>query len=96
MTLLVAEHLNKSFGGVHAARGVSLTVDAGELVAVIGPNGAGKSTLFNMVGGQLTPDSGTVLLNGAIDRRHRRAQGLAAGYWPHLSDRADISLDVGG
>lgn len=64
MTLLVAEHLNKSFGGVHAARGVSLTVDAGELVAVIGPNGAGKSTLFNMVGGQLTPDSGTVRLNG--------------------------------
>jgi branched-chain amino acid transport system ATP-binding protein len=64
MTLLVAENLNKSFGGVRAARNVSLTVNAGELVAVIGPNGAGKSTLFNMVGGQLAPDSGTVLLNG--------------------------------
>jgi branched-chain amino acid transport system ATP-binding protein len=64
MTLLVTENLSKSFGGVHAARSISLTVGAGELVAVIGPNGAGKSTLFNMVGGQLAPDTGTVLLDG--------------------------------
>jgi branched-chain amino acid transport system ATP-binding protein len=64
MTLLVGKNLRKSFGGVEAARDVSLTVDAGELVAVIGPNGAGKSTLFNMVGGQLNPDSGSITLSG--------------------------------
>jgi branched-chain amino acid transport system ATP-binding protein len=64
MTLLIANNLQKSFDGVHAARDISLTVAAGELVAVIGPNGAGKSTLFNMVGGQLVPDSGTVELDG--------------------------------
>jgi branched-chain amino acid transport system ATP-binding protein len=65
VTLLVAQGLCKSFGGVVAARDVSFEVAAGELVALIGPNGAGKSTTFNMVGGQLLPDAGTVTLDGA-------------------------------
>ena len=64
MTLLVARGLSKAFGGVTAARDVSFSVSRGELVALIGPNGAGKSTTFNMVGGQLRPDSGEVLLEG--------------------------------
>lgn len=65
MSLLSVEGLVKSFGGVKAARNVSFSLEAGKLLAVIGPNGAGKSTLFNMVGGQLAPDSGRVLLEGA-------------------------------
>ena len=64
MTLLAVEAISKSFGGVAAARDVSFTVAAGEMVAIIGPNGAGKSTTFNMVGGQLRPDRGRVLLAG--------------------------------
>ncbi|WP_237213143.1 ABC transporter ATP-binding protein [Falsiroseomonas oryziterrae] len=64
MTLLSAEGLNKSFGGVVAARDVSFALTAGEMLAIIGPNGAGKSTTFNMVGGQLRPDSGRVTLAG--------------------------------
>ncbi len=64
MTLLVVENLQKSFGGVKAARAVSFSLEAGELLAIIGPNGAGKSTTFNMVGGQLKPDAGSVLLDG--------------------------------
>ncbi len=64
MSLLVAEKLTKSFGGVAAARAVSFTLEAGEMLALIGPNGAGKSTTFNMVGGQLSPDYGRVLLAG--------------------------------
>ncbi|MBM3589648.1 MAG: ABC transporter ATP-binding protein, partial [Alphaproteobacteria bacterium] len=64
MTLLVVENLNKNFGGVVAARNVSFTLAAGEMLAMIGPNGAGKSTSFNMVGGQLRPDGGRVMLEG--------------------------------
>jgi branched-chain amino acid transport system ATP-binding protein len=64
MSLLVAENLDKRFGGVVAAKGVSFTLARGELLALIGPNGAGKSTTFNMIGGQLAPDGGRVLLEG--------------------------------
>jgi branched-chain amino acid transport system ATP-binding protein len=64
MSLLVVRRLAKSFGGVQAVRGIDLAVDAGELVALIGPNGAGKSTTFNMINGQLPPDSGEVSLAG--------------------------------
>jgi branched-chain amino acid transport system ATP-binding protein len=64
VTLLVVENIEKRFGGVHAAKSVSFSVEAGELVALIGPNGAGKSTTFNMVGGQLKPDKGSVRLAG--------------------------------
>ena len=64
MTLLAVDGLTKRFGGVLAANGVSFALDAGEMLAIIGPNGAGKSTTFNMVGGQLRPDAGTVTLAG--------------------------------
>jgi energy-coupling factor transporter ATP-binding protein EcfA2 len=64
MSLLRVEGLQKSFGGVKAVQGVSLTVAAGELLALIGPNGAGKSTCFNMLNGQLRPDAGRVTLAG--------------------------------
>ena len=64
MNLLDVTGLRKSFGGVHAVQGVSLTVAPGELLALIGPNGAGKTTSFHMLGGQLRPDAGQVLLDG--------------------------------
>lgn len=64
MTLLAVERLNKRFGGVVAAKDVTFALQAGEMLAIIGPNGAGKSTTFNMVGGQLRPDSGRVVLAG--------------------------------
>ena len=64
MSLLQVNHISKAFGGVKAVQHVSFSVQAGELLALIGPNGAGKSTTFNMVGGQLVPDSGSVLLHG--------------------------------
>jgi branched-chain amino acid transport system ATP-binding protein len=65
MSLLSVEGLEKSFGGVVAARNVSFALDGGRLLAIIGPNGAGKSTIFNMLGGQLQPDRGRVRLAGA-------------------------------
>jgi branched-chain amino acid transport system ATP-binding protein len=74
--MLRARGLRRSFGGVFAVRDVDLDVAPGELRGVIGPNGAGKSTLFNLIGGQLAPDGGTVRYDGTrIDRMppHRRA-----------------------
>jgi branched-chain amino acid transport system ATP-binding protein len=65
MATLSVSHLSKAYGGVHALRDVSFSVSAGELVALIGPNGAGKTTCFNVLNGQLSPDSGAVRLDGA-------------------------------
>ena len=62
--LLAVSGLAKSFGGVRAVAGVSFGLAAGEMLALIGPNGAGKTTCFNMVGGQLPPDAGSVRLGG--------------------------------
>jgi branched-chain amino acid transport system ATP-binding protein len=64
MTVLEVKHLSKSFGGVRAVSNVSFSVAAGELLAMIGPNGAGKTTCFNMVNGQLAPESGSIELLG--------------------------------
>jgi len=64
MSVLSVSGLHKAFGGVQAVQDVSFAVAAGELLALIGPNGAGKSTCFNMLNGQLKPDSGIVNLLG--------------------------------
>jgi branched-chain amino acid transport system ATP-binding protein len=64
MSLLEVRGLAKSFGGVQAVSGLDFEVNAGELLALIGPNGAGKTTCFNMLNGQLKPDSGSVSLAG--------------------------------
>ena len=62
--LLRATRLTKSFPGVRALRGVGLTLNRGEVVAVIGENGAGKSTLMKILAGVQSPDSGEVQLDG--------------------------------
>jgi branched-chain amino acid transport system ATP-binding protein len=62
--VLQVDGLHKAFGGVQAVEDVSFAVSAGELLALIGPNGAGKSTCFNMLNGQLRPDSGLVAFEG--------------------------------
>jgi branched-chain amino acid transport system ATP-binding protein len=64
MSILAVRNLDKSFGGVHAVRGVSFQLAAGELLALIGPNGAGKTTCFNMLNGQLAADGGSVKMEG--------------------------------
>ena len=63
-TLLSVQNLTKSYGGVHAVRGVSFELKAGEILALIGPNGAGKSTCFDMLNGQIGPDQGRIALLG--------------------------------
>ena len=62
--LLSVESLAIHFGGVHALREVSLSASVGRVTGVIGPNGAGKTTLFNCISGLLTPDRGSLVLDG--------------------------------
>jgi ribose transport system ATP-binding protein len=56
--------ISKAFFGVDALRNVSLSILKGRILGLIGQNGAGKSTLMNIVGGVISPDTGTMLLNG--------------------------------
>jgi len=64
MKLLEVTGLAKAYGGVEAVAGIDFALEAGEFLALIGPNGAGKTTCFNMLGGQIRPDRGTILLAG--------------------------------
>ena len=64
MTILEAERLSITFGGVRAIDGVSLSIAAGLVFSIIGPNGAGKTTLFNLVSGIYPPHDGSVRLAG--------------------------------
>jgi branched-chain amino acid transport system ATP-binding protein len=62
MTALAVRALSKSFGGLRVTTNVDLTIEEGERRLIIGPNGAGKTTLFNLITGELAPDSGSILL----------------------------------
>ncbi len=64
MTHLAVTEVRKRFGGNEVLKGVSFEVEGPELIGLIGPNGAGKTTLTNILDGALTPESGTVYLNG--------------------------------
>lgn len=79
--ILAVENLTKSYGGVHAVRGVSFSLRAGEILALIGPNGAGKSTCFDMLNGQNVPDSGRITLLGqeTVGKKPRDVWRLGAG-----------------
>lgn len=62
--MLTVTDLTAAYSGIHALRGVSLSVSEGEFVALIGPNGAGKSTLLNCLSGVVRPTGGSIKFNG--------------------------------
>ena len=73
-SILYLDDVSVSFDGYKALRGLSFTVDKGQMRAIIGPNGAGKTTMMDVVTGKTRPDTGTVLFNEAIDlTRHDEA-----------------------
>jgi branched-chain amino acid transport system ATP-binding protein len=84
MTALTVSGLSKSFGGLHVTRSVDLNVAPGERRLIIGPNVAGKTTLFNLITGELTPDSGSIHLFGQditkVASRRRAHLGMARTY----------------
>ena len=79
--LLTAQGITKRFGGLVALEGVNLHLNTGEILGLIGPNGSGKTTLFNCITGLLTPDTGTILLDG-VD---------ITGWSPYRVARAGLS-----
>ena len=66
---LAVRELSKHYGGVQALRGITLQVDAGEVLGVVGDNGAGKSTMLKILSGAIFPSAGSVLLD-EIGRAH--------------------------
>src|ERR1700739_2637731 len=79
--MLEIRDLSASFGGLAALRGVSLTVEEGQFVAIVGPNGAGKTTLFKAISGTVSPVSGSISFEGrdllAIPPLERAHLGIA-------------------
>jgi putative ABC transport system ATP-binding protein len=108
--VLVATDLRKDYpmdaGTVHALRGVSLRIDAGEYVAIAGPSGSGKSTLLQLIGGIDTPSAGTVELLGTrldllSDRELTRLRLTRLGFvfqrfhlLPVLTARENVELPM--
>ena len=62
--LLKCQNLTKKYGGLIALNGIDLTVESGKIIGLLGPNGSGKTTLIKLINGLLTPDDGTILING--------------------------------
>ena len=84
MIALETRSLHKSFGSLAATQDVSLAFEAGLRYAIIGPNGAGKTTYFNLLAGNLRPDSGTILFAGrdvtGLDVTSRAKIGIARSF----------------
>ena len=73
MPILTLDHVSKSFGALKVTDDVTFSVEAGEALGIIGPNGAGKSTLFNLITGNISPNTGTVSF---LDRDVTRASPM--------------------
>ncbi|MCZ2108960.1 MAG: ABC transporter ATP-binding protein [Dehalococcoidia bacterium] len=101
-------HLSKTYGSgdnaVHAVRDVSFTIEPGEFAAIVGPSGSGKTTLLAMIGGLLTPTSGSIrvedrevgkMSNGEAAAYRRNAVGYvfqANNLVPYLTARENLLL----
>ncbi len=90
--------IHKSFGAVHAVRGVSFDAPDGKVTGLLGPNGAGKSTTLRVLYTVLKPDAGTATIDGAdvvahsLDARRRvGALPHGSGLYPHLTARENIA-----
>ncbi len=83
-SLLTVKNVSKSFGKVTAVHDLSFEVNQGAILGIIGPNGAGKTTLFNLIAGEIKPDSGKITFNGTdvtLTQTYRRCRmGIARTY----------------
>ncbi|MDJ0712327.1 MAG: ATP-binding cassette domain-containing protein [Woeseiaceae bacterium] len=96
--MIKVEGIHKSFGKVHAVRGVSFDAPDGKITGLLGPNGAGKSTTLRVLYTVLKPDEGTASIDGVDvvtdDLEARKRIGAlphGAGLYPHLSARENVA-----
>jgi len=68
------QNICKNYGAFQALKGISLTIESGELIALLGPSGCGKTTLLRSIAGLETPDEGAILLHGEDSTRTNVAQ----------------------
>ena len=80
--MLEVKNLKKRFGDFEAVKGISFSVQKGEVLGFLGPNGAGKSTTMRMITGFLPPTSGTAVIDGHDIAREPVAAKAALGYLP--------------
>jgi ABC-type polar amino acid transport system ATPase subunit len=98
--IVLVEDLHKSYGTLHVLRGVSLTVQRGEVVVLIGPSGSGKSTFLRCINRLIDPESGRIIVAGfdMTSRstnlpRARRHIGLVSQHfnlYPHMTALANV------
>ena len=79
MALLEIDNVHAFYGNIHALKGISLTVEEGEIVSLIGGNGAGKTTTLRAISGLLSPRSGTITLRGEDLRKYKAHQLVSKG-----------------
>ncbi len=96
--MIKVDRIHKSFGKVHAVRGVSFEAPDGKITGLLGPNGAGKSTTLRVLYTVLKPDEGTASIDGAdvvtdslAARKNIGALPHGAGLYPHLTARENIA-----
>lgn len=101
MSLLTLDNVHSYYGRIHALKGVSLTVEEGEIVTLIGANGAGKSTTLRTISGLLHPKQGRVLLEDH-DISHMNPHGIVnmglghvpegRGIFPKLTVKENLEI----
>ena len=92
MNAIEIQNLKKSFGELHAVKGVSLEAAEGEILSLLGPNGAGKSTVISMISGLLAPDEGDASIMGHSVTRDSKAAKTSLGVVPQeLAIYPDLS-----
>jgi polar amino acid transport system ATP-binding protein len=101
---LELRRVSLSYGARRVLHGTSLTLEAGECVALLGANGSGKTTLLRLAAGLLLPDSGEIFVNGEplprdeerlrIHRSHTGIVFQAYNLFPHLSALGNVMLPL--
>jgi len=92
--LLNIDNLHVSYGAIQALRGVSVSINDGEIVTLIGSNGAGKTTLLRTISGLLTPTQGSITWRGDVELRRRKPYEITKSGVIHVPEGRQIFANL--